>query len=83
MISVSIVHRPTELFQIQSLVLSFLFFFFFFFAFQCYCCNTVVKIAVVKGKRLKGKREGEKGMGSLNDSIEVPGNFVDHFFRSL
>jgi len=22
-------------------------------------------------------------MGSLNDSIEVPANFVDHFFRSL
>lgn len=58
-------------------------FFFFFFAFQCYCCNTVVKIVVVKGKGLKGKREWEKGVGLLNDSIEVPANFVDHFFRSL
>jgi len=63
MILVTKVHRPTELFQIQSLVLSFLFFFFFFSAFQCYCCNTVVKIAVVKGKGLKGKRECEEGMG--------------------
>ena len=70
MISVSRVHRPTELFQIQSLVLSSL------FSLPSFAigCNTVVKIVVVKGKDLRVKENEERGIGSLNDSIEVAAN---------